>query len=125
MRAIVAPIAETRGNLYGERFSQGTREALATPPERRTPLQALLALKAMPQITYEDRVLLRDLKPDAKKRYTELEAELKKYDNLEPPHPPEAQTIIDNGRVAPPTFTLAVGNWDAPLEEGQPGFLSI
>jgi hypothetical protein len=125
MHALTAPVGKARGDFYSERFSQGTRDALAAPPEKRTPLQALLALKAMPQITYDDKALLKDLKPDARKRYSELAAELKKFDALKPPDPPEAQTIIDNGRAAPPTFTLAVGNWDAPLEEVQPGFLSI
>src|SRR5260370_41798085 len=79
MLAITAPVAKARGDFYTDRFSQGTRDALATPAEKRTPLQALLALKAMPQITYEDKALLKDLKPDAKKRYSELAAELKKF----------------------------------------------
>ena len=81
MHALVEPIGKKRGDSYGERFSKGTREALATPPEQRTPLQTLLAMKAMPQITYEDKALVRALKPEQKKRYQELEAELTKYDS--------------------------------------------
>src|SRR5258708_29653801 len=74
---------------------------------------------------YEDKTVLRQLKPEQKTRYDELAHELKKYDSLKPPDPPEAQTIIDHGREAPPTFVLAVGAWDVPKEEVQPGFLSI
>ena len=79
----------------------------------------------MPQITYADRALVRSLKPEQKKRYDELSVELRKFDTLKPPEPPVAQTIIDNGREAPPTFVLAAGAWEAPREEVQPGFLSI
>jgi len=59
-----------------------------------------------------------------KKRFGELQAELKKYDSIKP-NPPTAQTMTDNGRDAPATHVLAVGNWDTPKEEVQPGFLSI
>ena len=36
MRALTAPIGKARGDFYGERFSQGTRVALATAAEKRT-----------------------------------------------------------------------------------------
>ena len=101
MHALVAPIAKKRADYYTHRFSDGTRAALATPAEKRTPLQSWLARKAMPQITYKERDLVRELKPEQKKRYDELEAELKKYDSLKPADPPEAQTIVDAGREAP------------------------
>jgi len=133
MHAMVEPIAKARRDYYSIRFSPGTREALATPVEKRTPLQALLAIKAMPQITYEDRALVKyqdpefgaaGLSAEQKKRFAELEAELKKFDSLKP-NPPMAQTIMDHSRQAPKSFVLAAGNWDVPQEEVQPGFLSI
>ena len=125
MQTLVAPVAKGKSDFYKVRFSKGTQEALATDEARRTPLQQLLAIKAMPQISYQERALARELKGDAKKRYTELEAELKKFDSLKPPDPPEAQTIIDHSRDAPKTHVLAAGAWEAPREEVQPGFLSI
>jgi len=36
-----------------------------------------------------------------------------------------AETMQDQGREAPPTHILSKGIWDAPLDEVQPGFLSI
>jgi hypothetical protein len=125
MNAVVEPVGTKRADYYKHRFSEGTRAALATPPDQRTPMQAWLAEKAMPQITYKERDLVRELKPEQKKRYEELAAQLKQFDSIKPPDPPEAQTLVDNGRDAPPTHVLAVGNWDAPKEEVQPGFLSI
>jgi hypothetical protein len=133
MHAIVEPIGRARRDYYSIRFSAGTKEALSTPPEKRSPLQALLALKAMPQITYQDQALAKYQDPEfgtaaltaeQKKRFAVLDAELKKYESLKP-NPPMAQTIIDNGREAPKSFILAAGNWDVPRDEVQPGFLTI
>src|SRR5207249_9211325 len=104
-----------------------------TPPEKRTPLQTLLAIKAAPQITYEDRALVNfkdeefgtaELTAEQKKRFAELDAELRKYESLKP-NPPMAQTIIDHSREAPKSFVLGAGNWDVQRDEVQPGFLSI
>ena len=133
MHAMVAPLAKARREYYSIRFSTGTKEALGTPIEKRTPLQSLLVIKAMPQITYEDRALVNykddefgaaQLTPEQKKRFAELEAELRNFDSLKP-NPPKAQTIIDNGREAPKSYVLGAGNWDVQREEVQPGFLSI
>ena len=133
MHAMVAPMAKARREYYTIRFSTGTKEALSTRPEKRTPLQQLLAIKAMPQITYEDKALVnyRDeefgtapLSADQKKRFSELEAELAKYESVKP-NPPMAQTIFDHSREAPKSFVLGAGNWDVQREEVQPGFLSI
>jgi hypothetical protein len=133
MHAMVGPLAKARRDYYSIRFSTGTKEALGTPPEKRTPLQSLLAIKATPQITYEGRALVNfkdeefgaaQLTPQQKKRFADLEAELRSYDSLKP-KPPVAQTIVDNGREAPKSYVLGAGNWDVPRDEVQPGFLSI
>jgi hypothetical protein len=133
MHAMVEPMAKARRDYYTIRFSDGTKEALKTPPEERNPLQQLLAIKATPQITYEDRALVNykdeefgtaPLTAEQKKRFADLEAELRKYDAIKP-NPPMAQTIIDHSRTAPKSFVLGAGNWDVQREEVQPGFLSI
>jgi hypothetical protein len=133
MHAMVEPLAKARREYYTIRFSDGTKEALKAPPAQRTPLQQLLAIKAMPQITYEDRALVNfkdeefgaaPLTAEQKKRFNELEAELRKFDAAKP-SPPMAQTMIDHSREAPKSYVLGAGNWDVPREEVQPGFLSI
>src|SRR5689334_11586215 len=133
MHAMVAPMAKARADYYKNRFSTGTRAALETPLEQRNPLQQLLAIKAAPQITYEDKALVNfkdeefgtaELTAEQKKRFAELDAELKKYEPLKP-NPALAQTIIDHSRTAPKSFVLGAGNWDVQREEVQPGFLSI
>jgi len=67
----------------------------------------------------------RSLEGEAKQRYAALKAELAKYDNLKPGDSPVGEAMIDNGHAAPATFVLSKGVWDAPLEEVQPGFLTI
>ena len=95
-----------------------------TPPETRTPLQELLAFEALPQITYKNEDFLKELSAEQKKRYTELAGELKQFDSIKP-DPPVAQTITDNGVIAPKTHVLAGGSLGRPKEEVQPGFLTI
>jgi hypothetical protein len=124
MHALVEPIGKAKGDYYSIRFSKGTKEALNAPPKDRTPLQSLLAIYATPQITYKDDDLAKELKGEQAKQYANLAAQLKAFDSIKPVAP-LAQTVIDNGRVAPKTFVLAGGSWDAPKEEVQPGFLSI
>jgi hypothetical protein len=124
MHALVEPLGKADRDEYMHRFSDETRLAIETPVEKRTPLQDLLAIKALPQVTHSDTDLAKKLKGAEKARFAELAAELKKYDALKP-NPPLAQTVVDNGRVAPKTFVLAGGSYDAPKEEVQPGFLSI
>jgi hypothetical protein len=124
MHAIVAPIGKADAEAYMLRFYEGTREAIRMPPEKRTPYQSLLAFQGLPQITYTDSSLALKLKPEEKKQFNDLAAQLKQFDSLKP-HLPLAQTMIDNGPEAPPTFVLGGGAWTSPKEEVQPGFLSI
>ncbi len=124
MHALVEPLGKARREYYSVRFSTGTKQALDTPAKDRTPMQSLLAIFATPQVTYKDDDLAKELKGEQKQRYTELSAQLKSFDALKPVAP-MAQTVVDNGPVAPPTFILAGGSWDARKEEVQPGFLSI
>jgi hypothetical protein len=124
MHALVERFAAADAEQYMNRFSEGTREAIRTPPEQRTPYQSLLAFQGMPQITYQDEKLASRLKGDEKKRFDELAAQLKQFDSLKPDSP-HAQTMIDQGVDSPKSYVLAAGSWNAPKEEVHPGFLSI
>ena len=54
-----------------------------------------------------------------------LKRELAKFEALKPSDPPVVQSVVDIGPVAPKTNVLAIGAYDSPLREVQPGFLSI
>ena len=125
MHALVAPIAKADADEYMNRFSEGTREAINTPEEKRTPMQKLMAFQGLPQITKPDAEVAKKLKGEEKKRFDVLAAQLKSFDSLKPAAPPMAQTIIDNSNDSPKSYVLAAGSWNAPKEEVKPGFLSI
>ena len=57
-------------------------------------------------------------------RYVMLKRELAKFDHLKPPLP-VASAMIDDGPVAPSTSILALGVYNRPMDEVQPGFLSV
>jgi hypothetical protein len=73
----------------------------------------------------KDAALEKALKGDAKERYAALKKALAEYDSIKPADPPVAEAMVDQGREAPATHILAKGVWDAPLDEVQPGFLTI
>ncbi|HKD09965.1 MAG TPA: DUF1553 domain-containing protein [Bryobacteraceae bacterium] len=123
--ALVEPYAKQERDYYMPRFSTGTQQAINTPPDQRTPYQQLLAFQGMPQITHSWDTFSKKLKGDQKARFDELTAQLKSLDETYKPKPPVAQTVIDNGNTAPPTFILGGGEWTARGAEVQPGFLSI
>ena len=124
MHALVAPFGAADAEEYMNRFSEGTREAIRTPPEQRTPYQSLLVFQGMPQITYADTKLAPRLKGDDRKKFDELAAQLKQFDSLRP-DTPHAQTVVEQGTDSPKSYVLAASSWNAPGEEVHPGFLSI
>jgi len=101
-----------------------TQLAVETPPEKRTPLQMQLAELADETVQRKLRRIEEELDQDQKRRYAELTAELARFDKLKPAPLPTAMAVTDTGRQAPPTFCLAAGDYNKPLQEVAPGFLS-
>jgi hypothetical protein len=125
MEALLKP---ERDKFYAERMSRfpaEIQEVLKMDPAVRNPYQWQMAIKALPQVTFSDETIAARLKGDAKARYRSLQNELAKFDSLKPADLPVAQTMVDHGMEAPKTHVLSQGAWDAPLEEVQPGFLTI
>jgi hypothetical protein len=81
--------------------------------------------KAKAQVTFTDDEIASLLKGDEKTRYQELKAELARFDSFKPAPLRVAQGMVDASAEAPKTHTLAVGAYDVPVDEVQPGFLSI
>ncbi len=125
MDKLVEPIREARLKESLARFPEEVREACLMPAEKRNPYQRMIYLMAKPQLDLDIAILARRLKGDQAKQFAELAAEVKKYDAMKPAEPPVAQMIVDYERDSPKTYVLAVGNWEAPKEEVQPGYLSI
>jgi hypothetical protein len=101
------------------KFRQEIQDAVLTPVEKRTPYQQQIALMAEQQINRADAEAAAKLPADKKKRYQELEKQMK----AAAPKPPSTiMAISDVGREAPPTHLLDNGDWRKPGEELQPGF---
>ena len=105
-------------------FPKEAQEAVFTPPEKRTAMQWQMYYRSASRLP-KDAAVEKSLKGEVKERYAALKKELAQYDSIKPPDPPVAEAMVDQGREAPATHILAKGVWDAPLDEVQPGFLSI
>jgi hypothetical protein len=125
MEKLVAPILAVRMKEALARFPEEIRSVCLMAPEKRTPYQRLMYVIAKPQLEFDDSTLARRLTGEQARQFQELTAEVKKLEPMKPVQPPLAQTVVDNGGEAPKTYVLAGGNWEAPKEEVQPGFLTI
>jgi hypothetical protein len=122
---LLAPALATRMKQALARFPEEVRQACLIPPEKRTPYQRMLYVIAKPQIEFDDASLARSLKGEDARQFQELASEFKELAREKPVGPPVAQTVMDLGAEAPKTYVLAGGNWEAPKEEVQPGYLTI
>ena len=121
---ILAPARTERLKEDIGMFPKEAQEAVFTPAEKRTPMQWQMYYRSASRMP-STRELERALKGDAKQRYADLQKELAQYDSLKPADPPVAEAMFDGSRNAPPEFILSKGVWDSPLDEVQPGVLSI
>lgn len=103
-----------------------TQEAFSKDPSERTMYERLLFQQHMWQMRYHgDAKLANTLEDGAKARYRELEGELAGFDHLKPPELPVGIGIREFGAEAPKTHILSFANYAAPLDEVDPGFLTL
>jgi hypothetical protein len=125
MEEILAPARLVKMQEMVQLFPAEAQEVFFIEPEKRTAMQWQMYYRGVNRVTPSDAVLVKGLEPEAKQRYEALREELAKFDDLKPAEPPVAQAMIDASREAPPTHVLAVGVYDRPLDEVEPGFLTI
>jgi hypothetical protein len=124
MEEILAPVRVKKTQDAIGMFPKEAQEAVFLPASDRSPMQWQMVHRSASRLP-SDADLEKSLRGEAKQRYAELKKELSAFDHLKPAEPAVAEAMIDAGRLAPPTFLLSKGVWDAPLEEVQPGFLTI
>ncbi len=126
---IDALLADARAAYRKEatvRFPEEVQVVIGKTPAARTPLDWQIYHKAMTQVDVPDSDIVAKKFDAAKKAtYAALLAELEPYASLLPKPLPVAQIMRDQAVAAPSTFILRAGSIDAPLDEVQPGFLSI
>jgi hypothetical protein len=81
--------------------------------------------KAKPYMNPDVEEVAKTLKGDARTQYATLKAELEKFAEWHPGELPVGVAMVDATRTAPKTHILSVGVYDAPLQEVEPGFLTI
>ncbi len=108
------------------RRAQATQAAFRKGAAERSMYERLLFQQHMWQMRYHnDAKLANTLEAEAKARYKELEAELAAFDHLKPAETPVGMGIRELGPEAPKTHILSFANYAAPLEEVQPGYLTL
>ena len=108
------------------RRSPETRDAFRKNAGNRSMYERLLFQQHMWQMRYHNDAKLANSLPDAdKQRYRELEAELAEFDHLKPAPLPVGMGIRELGPEAPATHVLSFANYAAPLEEVEPGYLTL
>src|SRR5439155_1006246 len=121
-------LMQRRQEILNDLFAKYPPEiqiAIAKPASERTPTEWLMYYKAKPYMNPDSDEVAKSLKGDAKAKWQALKQQLDKFADLHPGDLPIGIGIADAGRQAPKTFTLAVGVYDRPLMEVEPGFLSI
>jgi hypothetical protein len=124
MQEILEPVRLKKTQDAIGMFPKEAQEAVFMPAAQRSPMQWQMYYRSGSRLP-SDADLERSLRGEAKDRYAELKKELAKYDSLKPVESAMTEAMIDASREAPPTYVLSKGVWDAPLDQVQPGFLTI
>ncbi|MEX2263260.1 MAG: DUF1549 and DUF1553 domain-containing protein [Bryobacteraceae bacterium] len=125
MDDLVKPVMAARFKESLDKFPPEIQEAVNLDPAKRNPFQWQMYHKAKPQLDLSVEAAAKTLKGDEARRWKELSIELAQFDPIKPAELPVAQAMIDNGAASPKTHVLAVGVYDAFLDQVEPGPLSI
>jgi hypothetical protein len=105
-----------------EKFRAEIKEAVLTPPEKRTPYQQQIAAMAERQMRTAEAGAVNKLPADLKKKYQDLEQKLAGIQPGRPAPLALAMAVSDVGPVGPPVHRLLAGDWRKPREQVSPGF---
>lgn len=123
-------LSPTRKEILDDRFNRyypGIREQLEKPAEEQTPYERQMYAKYRWQMEFlvQEPKVVNKLSEELQQKYKELTNRLSEYEHLHPGELAEGMGIYDLGKKAPPTHVLAVGSYEAPRQEVQPGFPTI
>jgi hypothetical protein len=117
---------------YVDKYPEEIQAALAKNPEDRSAFECQMVAKAelyldpkSHQYIAPTSAVAGRLKGERKEEWAALNAELKKFSSLHPGKLPVAAAYFDISSEAPKTYTLRGGSYESPLEEVQPGFLTL
>ena len=137
MYDMLEPLRKFTPTQLLHRYPDFVIEAIKTPAGRRDPSQewmaSLLERKVCGTCPFEPKPYMdpgfrgraRRLEGEQKERFEELQAELARFEHLKPDEVARGTGIFDVSPNPPATHVLGGGLYTNPLEEVQPGFLSI
>jgi hypothetical protein len=125
MSVILNPRKQKILKDFVDKYPPEIQAAIAKPATERNPYEWQMYYKAKPYLEIEDEAAIKTLKGDDKTKFAALQAELSKFSNLYPGDLPLGIGMRDVSAKAPATHILKTGVWDAPLDEVQPGFLTL
>jgi len=115
-----------------DKYPESIQASISKAPGERTPIEWQMFYKAKPYIdpnsyayVATSRTVGGQLKGETKKQWEAMQAELKTFSHLYPGDLPTATAIVDANRLAPATHILYGGVYDQPVDEVQPGFLTM
>ena len=123
--ALLEPVKHRNIQDYFEKYPLELQTMILKPAAARNPYETQMWAKAKPYLEMSDADASRQLKGEPKKSYEGLKAELDRFQDVDPGELAEGMGMKDLGGVAPATHVLAVGVYDAPREQVQPGFLTL
>jgi hypothetical protein len=125
MRKVLQPQIDSVYKENFDKFPEEIQAVITMAPEKRNPYQWQMFYKSQWTLALSEADAAKRLKGESARRYAELQKQLAAFDDIKPPEKPIAQAMIDNGRECPKTFVLNAGAYNVPLDEVQPGFLTI
>ncbi len=123
--ALLEPKRQAILKDFVDKYPAEIQAVIAKPAAERTPFEWQMYAKAKPYLVIDDETAAKALSKEDRKKYDAMVLELKQFASLNPGEAAMGIGMRDLGDKAPATHRLNVGAWDAPLEQVQPGFLSI
>ncbi len=125
IEALIGPAREALRNESLGKFRAEIQAAVLASDADRTPYQKQIAAMAMKQVTARDGEAVTRLAEQDRARYEQLCRELAAFDSLRPPPRETFMAATDVGTEPPPTYVLAGGNWQRPMQAVEPGFPAL
>jgi hypothetical protein len=132
LEKIAAPKRREIIRDYVDKYPPEIQAALAKTAGDRSAYECQMVAKAelylnpkSHQYLAPDSAIAGKLRGDAKKRWDELHDKLDEFKSLHPGPMPIGTGMVDLSDTAPKTYLLKRGNYDAPKDEVQPGFLTL
>ena len=133
MARIEEPKRKAAIKEYYEKYPAEIRAILEKPKEQRNPYERMMAARAGQYLdptswafVGRPEKIVDGMAPEPKRRWFELKARLDQLSKeLHPGELPQTLSMADLGAEAPVTHLLHRGNYDAPREPVEPGFLSV